>query len=467
LHHATARFALLMGGAGLVLILLAALLCHPAISSRSPFFGFAGAFCTLSGFALLSPLFTLHFARQVAPLCSWVFGVEGVLAATQLQRALNRSSLVIASLMVSLAMAVGMAVMVGSFRASVERWVTTSIRGDLYVSGATGFSGDSGPGLPPEVVAYTLASPSVKVVDSIRGAGVTLVSRLTGRPQPVSVAANDLPALRTHDRGITFVETAHGEAAALAAHLDAKGILVSERFKNLLGYGAGDTVSLPTPSGPKAFSIAGVFYDYTPDQAVIYLPRPLYRKYWHDNSIDALAVHLKPGFTVDALRNQIQSRFARKYQLTLLSNAAIRKTVFTTFDNTFRVTYALQLIAVLVAAVGIFETLWSLILERRREIATMRAMGASIHQITKATLVEFGLIGLAGWILGMLAGLLLAWQLIFVINRQFFGWTIGWNIPPAVPVQTLVLALAASLGAGIVPSLRAARQKIALGLQRE
>lgn len=467
LHQTTTRFAVPLALGGVFILLIAGALCHPVIASRSPFFGFAAAFCTLAGFAALAPLFTLHFGRLLQNLVGHFFGVEGTLAATQLQRSLNRSSLVIASLMVSLAMAVGMAVMVGSFRSSVERWVTTSIRGDLYVATATGFSGDSGPGLPREVVNYILPHPKVKVADVIRSAEITLTSKIDGRPQPVYIAANDLPALATGDRAISFVETAHGESDARQAHLQARGILVSERFKNLLGYGAGATLTLPTPEGDKPLFIAGVFYDYTPDQAVIYLPRTLYRKYWHDDNIDALALHLKPGVAVSDFKAEIDRRFAARYQFTLLSNAAIRQSVFTTFDNTFRVTYALQLIAVLVAAVGIFETLWSLILERRREIATLRAMGASSRQITKTTLIEFGLVGLAGWTLGMAAGLCLAWQLIFVINRQFFGWTIAWSMPLLVPVQALLLALAAAIGAGFLPSIRAARQNIAKGLQRE
>lgn len=467
LHHVTTRFAFPLALSGGVLLLLAAALCHPAISARSAIFGFGGAFATLAGFALFAPLCTLWLARIFQPLAGALFGVEGVLACNQIRRALNRSSLVIASLMVALSMTIGLGVMVRSFRSSVEDWVTTSIRGDLYVAGATGFSGDSGPGLPREVIEYCLHNRAVKVADTIRGAQTTLISKITKRPQPIFIAANELPALSTHDRSIRFLETFGGEENARRAHLESKGILVSERFKNLVGYGAGETIQLLTPQGRKAFRIFGVFYDYTPDQAVIYLPKSLYKKYWRDDGIDALALHLKPEYSVANLKSEIERKFGARYQLTLLSNAAIRENVFTTFDNTFAVTYALQLIAVLVAAVGIFDTLWSLILERRVEIATLRALGASPFQISKTTLIEFGLIGIFGWLMGVAAGLCLAWQLIFVINRQFFGWTIGWTLPPSVLWQALLLSLLAALGAGVLPSRLAAHGNIAAALQRE
>lgn len=244
LHHATTRFAFSLALIGAVLLLAAAALSSPAISSRTPLFGFAAAFATLTGFAFLAPLLTLCFAKMSRSFMGALFGIEGTLAATQIQRALNRSSLVIAALMVALAMSIGLGVMVHSSRSSVADWVRTSIRGDLYVATANGFSGDSGPGLPSEVIQFARDHPKVKDSDAIRGAQTTLISRITGRPQPVFIAANELPALMTNDRVIQFLETADGEAAARRAHLNSTGVLVSERFKNLLGYGAGETLKI-------------------------------------------------------------------------------------------------------------------------------------------------------------------------------------------------------------------------------
>ena len=461
LHQSTSRWALPLAGAGAVLLILAAILSSPQIASRSAFLGFLAAFCTLGGFALATPFLTLWLAKLAQKITSRFFGIESTLAASQLQRALNRSSLVVAALMVALSMTIGLATMVGSFRSSVSDWVKTSITGDLYVTTATGFSGDPGPGLPPEVVNYASNLKSVELFDTIRGADTVINN------QPVFMAANDLPSLESGEREMKFVETANGEAAAKLAHKNATGILVSERFKNLLGFRAGQNLKLQTPRGEKSFFIAGVFYDYTPNDAVIYLPRKLYQKYWSDNAVDGLSLHLKPEYSALQVKRDFEQKFSGKYQLTLLPNAEIRESVFTTFDQTFAVTYALQLIAVLIAAVGIFDTIWSLLLERTRELAVLRAIGASRKQIAKAILIECFLIGFCGWIIGMAAGLALAWQLIFVINRQFFGWTIGWVLPVSVPVQALVLALVAAVGAGVLPALQIARRSLAASLQRE
>jgi putative ABC transport system permease protein len=130
-------------------------------------------------------------------------------------------------------------------------------------------------------------------------------------------------------------------------------------------------------------------------------------------------------------RSSFEERFGRRYALTLLPNREIRESVFQTFDDTFAVTYALQLIAVTVAAVGHLRhsarlCFWSVGASWR----FLRATGASRGQVQRWILLEFGLIGLLSWALSLGAGALLAWQLIFVINRQFFGWTIAPALPP-------------------------------------
>lgn len=461
LHQTITRFAPALFGGGLAMLALAWLLSQPFAAGRAVWIGFIATFCTLSGFALLCPLLTLWGGRFVQTWGGKYFGVEALLAGSYLQRALNRSSLVIAALMVSLAMTIGLSIMVRSFRDTVGEWVDSTISADIFIAPARGFSGEKGPGLPPEVVRYAQSLDVVESLDSIRG-----VETQIGK-QPVFIAANALPSLQSGTRRLVWVETARGPDQALRDFREARAILISERFRNLLGFKVGSRVPLLTPQGRVEFTVAGVFYDYTPNQCVLYMPQPLYQKYWQDFGIDGLALYLKPGTAAPAVLEDFRSRFSRQYQLTLLPNREIRETVFKTFDDTFAITYALQLIAVIVAAIGIFDTLIALLLERSRELATLRATGASPAQIMRLTLIEFGLIGFFAWAIGAVAGVALAWQLIFVINRQFFGWTILPSLPPQVLLQALVLALAAALGAGIGPARAAARHAIAPALQTE
>ncbi len=461
LHHATAKWAAPLALIGLFSLGFAFVLCLPFISTKSLFAGFASSFFTLGGFALMTPLFTLCGGRLVQRISSTRFGVEGTLAGTYLQRAINRSSLVIAALMLSLAMSIGLSTMVKSFRATVVDWVDSTISADLYIAPAMGFSGDLGPGLPPEVVKYARSLPQVASSDVVRSLNLQIGS------QPVSVAANELPTLLTGQRPLHFLQTRNGDEAAKRDFVEGRAALISERFRNLVGPGAGDMLVLPSPSGTVSFPIAGVFSDYSPNACVVYLPRSLYQKYWRDPNIDGIALYFKDASSTRSVQDDIQKRFAARYQLSMFPNRELRESVFKTFDQTFAVTYALQLIAIIVAAIGIFDTLIALLLERGRELATLRALGASASQIRKMTYIEFALIGVFAWIIGTFAGLCLAWQLIFVVNRQFFGWSIGWQFSPSTIFIALILSVIAAVGAGIWPSFLASRRIIADALQVE
>ncbi len=460
LHASTARFSRALALIGLAIIGLGLVLCLPSIASRAPWIGFIATTATLGGFACFAPVAVL-WGGALAQKSSKYLGAGPMLAGIALQRGAHRASLVVAALMVSLAMTVGLSIMVLSFRNTVARWVDNTISADFFVAPARGFEGDAGPGLPPEVVAFAKQMPEAKAVDTIRGAHTIL------KNQPVFIAANTLPSLATGERKIEWVATRSGAANALHDFQAGKVILVSERFSNLLGYRAGQSVSLMTPRGPRRFAIAGVFFDYTPNEAVVYMPQALYKYLWSDGNTDGIALYFKPGVRAEVVQREFEQRFGRKYALTLLLNKKIRAQVFKTFDDTFAVTYALQLIAVIVAGVGIFDTLLALLLERGRELAVLRATGASKGQVQRWILLEFGLVGLLGWALSLGAGSLLAWQLIFVINRQFFGWTIHPALPLLVPLQALALALGAALGAGLIPSRAAARADLARSLQME
>ncbi len=461
LHHATTQWAKPLALVGLGFLGFAFVLCMPFIATKSLFAGFASSFFTLGGFALMTPLFTLLGGRFIQHISSTRLGVESTLAASYLQRAINRSSLVIAALMLSLAMSIGLSTMVGSFRAAVEEWVNSTISADLYIAPANGFSGDSGEGLPPEVVRYARALPQVSSSDVVR------IFRVTINNQPVSVNANELPALTQGRPNLRFLQTRRGEDEARQAFVESRAVLVSERFKNLVGPGGGDDLVLASPTGKVRFPIAGVFSDYNPESCAVYLPRALYRKYWRDDQLDGLALYFKDKSSIRSVQDELQKRFSARYQLMIFPNKELRDSVFVTFDQTFAVTYALQLIAIIVAAIGIFDTLIALLLERGRELATLRALGASAAQIRKMTYIEFALIGLFAWVLGVAAGLCLAWQLINVINRQFFGWSIAWSFSPQTLIVALVLSVVAAVGAGVWPSFAASKRVIADALQVE
>lgn len=168
-----------------------------------------------------------------------------------------------------------------------------------------------------------------------------------------------------------------------------------------------------------------------------------------------------------AIASTLQEAQDRTLPPLIISNAELRREILDIFDRTFLLTYVLEAIAVIIAMLGIVNTLVTSVLERRREFATLRAIGGSEGQIRQLVLWEAAYLGLVGIGLGLVGGGLLSLLLIKVINKQSFGWTIQMILPFGALAQAVGLAAAATLVAGYFPARWAAQQPVVEGLREE
>jgi putative ABC transport system permease protein len=228
---------------------------------------------------------------------------------------------------------------------------------------------------------------------------------------------------------------------------------------------AGDSVRLRTPAGEVPVRVQGVFFDYSTDAGAVLMDRALFARLWRDDRTESLALYTTPGTDLDAVRTAFIVLAGPGRVFSITPNQDLRARVLTVFDQTFRITFALQLIAVVVSVLGVVTTLTALILQRGREIGVLRATGALAGQVRKMVLIESGLLGLIGAALGCLAGLTLALLLVHVINKQFFGWSIRMALDPWVLVQAVALMVTAAVVAGIGPA-RLASDRVAAEAMR-
>jgi putative ABC transport system permease protein len=151
------------------------------------------------------------------------------------------------------------------------------------------------------------------------------------------------------------------------------------------------------------------------------------------------------------VRRAVDSACAGR-QVVVFSNKELRRQALRIFDRTFAITYALEAVAVTVAVMGIAGALLALVIDRRRELGLLRFLGASTTQVRSLILFEAGLLGLLANLAGLTLGVLLSLILIFVINKQSFGWTIQFHWPLEVLVVALTLVYAATVAAGLYPA---------------
>ena len=201
------------------------------------------------------------------------------------------------------------------------------------------------------------------------------------------------------------------------------------------------------------------------------MDRAWYQRHWQDDRVTVFPVYLADGADAKQVRQSIVTQVAGLDGVAVpplvIRNHELRKEILDIFDRTFVLTYVLEAIAVLVAVLGIINTLVTAVLERRREFATLRAIGASARQVERLVLWEAAYLGLIGAVLGVVGGLLLALLLIHVVNKQSFGWTIQMTVPGGVILQAVALALTSALVAGYWPARWAARQPLVEGLREE
>jgi putative ABC transport system permease protein len=236
--------------------------------------------------------------------------------------------------------------------------------------------------------------------------------------------------------------------------------LVSEAFVERFRKKPGDTLRLPTPSGVRPVVIAGVFADYGNERGSILVDRTHLKAWFSDARVTNVSLWLKPGVDADTVRAELVREFPG---LAMFTNVKLRGEVLRIFRQTFAITYALEVIAVLVAVIGLALTLTSVLLDRREELTTLRALGFTRRELAGAAALEGGVVAAAAVAGGLVLSVALGWLLIYVINKQSFGWTLGF----AVPWGQLVALAGAVVGTGVVVSYFVGRWGADLPADRE
>jgi len=422
---------------------------------------FGGLFAVLIGAALLAPPVTAATMRLFTPVGGRLLGALGRLAPRDIVRSLSRTSVAVAALMTAVAVIVGVAIMVGSFRGTVIQWLDQTLQADIYVSPPGATANRVAGALDPAVVAAVRSWPGV--ARAVTSHAVQIELPQFGRLVQLVAVDGDV------SRGNRPYAWVRDDLADPWAALEAgEGVIISEALalKEDLPTPP-PSLALPTAAGPREFPVLAVFYDYSSDQGTVFIDNDLYVELWDDPSVSAVGLIVAPGQSVDRIIAGIEASLAGRQDVVVQSNEALRRGSLEIFDRTFAITSALRLLAVIVAFIGVLSALMSLQLERARELGTLRATGMTRRQLWALTLLETGLMGGVAGLLAMPVGYALAWILVYVINVRSFGWTLRMELRPEYFLQALVVAVAAALLAGIYPSLRAGRMEIASALREE
>ena len=427
-----------------------------------PIGGYAAAFCLLLGGAAAGPMLSQWFCRLRQHWLGPDSSLLPALAAEQMGRNPRRTSVTMAAIVVGLAILVGVGIMIQSFRQTVELWIEQTLMADVIIAPTSWLeepeaSGEN-TGLSQHLVRQVREIPGVEAVDPYVEMNAETAS------QPVALVVRDM---RLHARRSQYLFVQGRSSDILGKVVADNGVIVSEVLAKRLGMGAGDSLSLKTPKGIETFLVKGIFYDYATDGGKVVMDEGLFAQKWGEHAATVFAVYLKKGQDLSAIRQEIEDTLKNQRPIVTISNAELKQEILDIFDRTFRVTYVLEFIALSVAVLGIMNTLFTAILERRRELATLRAVGASRHQIQGLIVWESCYLAGLGAVVGIGVGMALSVVLIKVINKQSFGWTIQYALAWEAIGMALLVAFTAALIGAWVPARWASRQTIAEDLRYE
>lgn len=432
----------------LILALAAAAASRLSPIGGKPVFGYIATLLVVGAGVFAIPAFVDAAMRGASKFLQTILGVEALLASRSLAGSLRRTSVLVAALCTAVAMMTAVGIMVGSFRQTVVTWMDSELPADLYLRPAGNPATDQHPTISPALSDAIGKLPGVQTVQRLRAYEISY--------QGMPATLGSLDIANTPVNRNTDLLSGRPTDSVLAELRGSNAVIVSEPFTYKHHVKAGDSLDLALGESRARFRIADVYYDYTSERGMILMDRNVMLKYLADPAPSNLAIFVKPGVNVATVRREIENAAADS-RILIFANGDLRSQAVQIFDRTFAITYALEAVAILVAVMGVAGALLALVIDRRRELGLLRYLGASSEQLRKLILTEAGLLGLLANFSGLVLGFFLSLILIFVINKQSFGWTIRLHWPVAVLLGATSVVFLATTLAGYYPARIAIR----------
>jgi putative ABC transport system permease protein len=418
---------------------------------------YAGYAFVLAGIIAIAPLLSAALTRALRPVLRGLLPVEGALAADSLIQAPRRTSATVLALMLSLALVVAFAGMARSSYASIVEWMDTTLTADLMVT-PSGRLDIRTTRFPGGIAAEVEAIAGVERVQTFR------FTRVPFAGIPVMVVAFEMESVARTAR-LKPVEgdpdTMYAEAARGA------GVIVSDNFAQQFHVSTGDEVELGAPFGSIALPVVGIIVDYTDQQGAVMMDRSVYTQYWRDQTVNDVRVFVVPGADIGAVRQRIIDHFAGRRAVFVFTADESRQYILDVADQWFGLMYVQVAVAVLVAVLGVANSLTVSIIDRQRELGVLRAVGALRGQIRRTIWMEAVTVASIGLILGCAVGAVNLYYVLDIVQRDVAGLRLDYSYPVAMMIALVPLILIAAWAAALWPAEAAVRTPLVEALEYE
>ncbi len=406
-------------------------------------------FALFIGATLMIPATVRVWDRITRPLVRLLYGNSGRLGSRNLERSRQRTTLTVAALMIGVSMILVVRGMTDSFRFDLTDWMEAYIGGDLYVTSSVP--------IRAEVWSRVDAVEGVAGVAPVRYAEVAW-SRPNGDEAQLGLMAVD-PQAYNRVTNFVFADSRVDPDQAIDRLQRGGAIFISSVIAERYGLSLGDTMTLKTFKGPHEFEIAGIVTDFYNQGLVIDVGWSDLRRHFAVEDATALLLQIEPGYTVQDVAERIDAQYGARYHLTIEANQSVKGRAFLLMDQAFSMFDVLALIAMVIAAFGVINTLTMNVLERTQEIGMLRSIGMTRAQVVRMVLAEAAVMGVIGGVLGLVFGVLLS-RIFLTSMTAMSGYKLTLVISTQAILVGLVIALIISQLAALLPARRAARIRI-------
>ncbi len=402
-------------------------------------------------FALLIPAVLSFVLRLLRPLvrrwgsCELNLGVESVARFPARRRG------TIAPIMVAFALVLLAGSMVESLRMSILGWVDQTLAADLYVTPTPQLPLPSGGTFPAATADGLRELAEISDIGGSRLIYVDLGDRST--------------VLRTLDTRHAFGRLEYPVVSSIGSEdrdlfASGRGVLVADNLASRAGIRIGDTLSLNTPSGARSFTVVRIVTDFTLDIGAITIDDARYRELWRDSLVNVLYVWAEPGSDLGDLRNGIRGVLPPGMPASILTSGQFKEGVASALDDALGLTYAVELVAILIAVIGVINFFLVEVSDRRREIGLLLAVSLRRSQLIRAFLTEAAIIGAVGGLLAIVYGLPISYLVATRSTRMISGWSLDFRFPAEVALASVVVACLVAVLAALGPLRRITRERV-------
>jgi putative ABC transport system permease protein len=410
-----------------------------------PYLSYAGILLFILGCTFSAPLFLSLLLRMIRiPLCS-ILKATGTITVNDIEGSRYRFSAALMTVAISAALIVSLLSSIFSLKRSFEDWLDTYLVADVFIKPASCISNYCFTPLSDKLVTTVKQFPEVRDVGRFR----TL--HLDFRGQKVVAGFGDTNMWRKYRK------REHPDSERLRSLYKGKEISISDYLKIKYGLKLGDVLQLGTPKGNQSFRITYTSISYSTTAGFLYMDRKWLREYWELDDATQLSIYLKEGSDVQRFIDALNARVQGHYALTITDAKQLRENSMEIFNRSFALTYAIELIAILISLIGVVNILLIMVFEKKRDISIIRYLGGSWAQIRNIIILSAGIVGAAGILLGFIIGPLISIVITHVINKISFGWEVRLHMPLVDLTVLTVVPMVSILAAGLIPS-RVARK---------